>query len=119
MNEYNFFNYRSSPLLHMSIPTLALKAGKIPVVGLGVGIDAMSSHQVYQSAPGAETYDAVKAAIQMGYRHIDTAALYGNEGDVGRVLSLRTLLIAGDARLWGSQGGDLCHHQVLSQEPWV
>jgi diketogulonate reductase-like aldo/keto reductase len=103
----------------MSIPTLALKAGKIPVVGLGVGLDAVSSRQVYQSAPGAETYDAVKAAIQLGYRHIDTAAVYGNEGDVGRVLSLRAPLMAGSARLWGSQGGALCHHQVLSLEAWV
>merc|ERR1711939_1117209 len=38
----------------------------IPVVGLGV----------FQSGPGQETYTAVLTALQNGYRHIDSAALY-------------------------------------------
>ena len=33
--------------------------------------------------PDAETPKAVEAAIQMGYRHIDTAQAYGNERGVG------------------------------------
>lgn len=45
----------------------------IPVLGLGV----------YQSRPGRETYDAVKTALGLGYRHVDTARAYGNEHDVG------------------------------------
>lgn len=45
----------------------------MPVLGLGV----------YQSRPGRTTYDAVIAALDCGYRLIDTAALYGNERDVG------------------------------------
>ncbi|EGZ16895.1 hypothetical protein PHYSODRAFT_330943 [Phytophthora sojae] len=48
----------------------------IPAVALGV----------YQSAPGAETYDAVLAALRLGYRHIDTATVYRNEADVGKAI---------------------------------
>ena len=46
---------------------------KIPVVGLGV----------FQTPPGAVTQQAVRWALEAGYRHIDTAAMYGNEVDVG------------------------------------
>ncbi|MFV0360442.1 aldo/keto reductase [Tropicimonas sp.] len=44
----------------------------MPALGLGV----------FQSAPD-ETSAAVEAAIATGYRHIDTAAAYGNEKEVG------------------------------------
>ena len=46
---------------------------KIPLLGLGV----------YQIPQGQATVDAVASALKSGYRHIDTAAIYGNEGDVG------------------------------------
>ncbi|GMF57740.1 unnamed protein product [Phytophthora fragariaefolia] len=49
---------------------------RIPAVALGV----------YQSAPGAETYDAVLTALRLGYRHIDTATVYRNESDVGKAI---------------------------------
>jgi len=42
--------------------------------------------QVFQATPGEPTYEAVKAALAMGYRHIDTAAYYRNEADVGRAI---------------------------------
>ncbi len=45
---------------------------KIPQIGLGV----------WQS--GSSTEEAVRWALQAGYRHIDTAAIYGNEEAVGR-----------------------------------
>jgi methylglyoxal/glyoxal reductase len=48
--------------------------GEIPMLGLGV----------YQTPPGRATQEAVKFALKVGYRHIDTASLYGNEEDVGR-----------------------------------
>jgi len=47
--------------------------GSIPVLGLGV----------FQSPPGPETRQAVAWALEEGYRLIDTAAMYGNEADVG------------------------------------
>lgn len=47
----------------------------MPALGLGV----------YQSSP-EETAAAVKTALRVGYRHIDTAAAYGNEREVGEGL---------------------------------
>src|SRR3712207_1149693 len=49
---------------------------KIPRMGLGV----------YQIEPGKATVKAVKYALEIGYRHFDTAKIYGNESDVGRAL---------------------------------
>ena len=48
----------------------------MPLLGLGV----------YLMRPGKETYLAVRAALEIGYRLIDTASLYGNEEDVGRAV---------------------------------
>lgn len=47
---------------------------KMPLLGLGV----------FQSAN--QTYNAVRCALEAGYRHIDTASLYGNEEAVGRAV---------------------------------
>ena len=49
---------------------------EIPRLGLGV----------YQSPPGKTTERAVSYALKIGYRHVDTAYLYGNESDVGKSL---------------------------------
>ena len=46
---------------------------KIPQIGLGV----------FRTPDGADTANAVKWAIEAGYRHIDTAQAYGNERGVG------------------------------------
>ncbi|MEV3903254.1 aldo/keto reductase [Mycobacterium sp. NPDC050551] len=60
----------------MSIPTFTLNNGlEIPVLGFGV----------FQTAPD-ETIAAVETALQTGYRHIDTAAAYGNEREVGEAI---------------------------------
>lgn len=58
----------------MSVPNLKLNNGvEMPAVGLGV----------FQTKP-EETATAVKAALEAGYRHIDTAAAYANEKEVGQ-----------------------------------
>ena len=49
----------------------------MPLLGLGV----------YQTAHGEETERAVAWALEAGYRHVDTAALYRNEESVGRALA--------------------------------
>jgi 2,5-diketo-D-gluconate reductase A len=60
----------------MRAPEIALNDGNgIPSVGLGV----------WQTPPKA-TEDAVRAALDAGYRHIDTAAAYDNEREVGRAI---------------------------------
>jgi diketogulonate reductase-like aldo/keto reductase len=57
--------------------TLPLRDGNaIPRLGLGV----------YKSGAGRETQNAVTEALRAGYRHIDTASIYGNEADVGAAL---------------------------------
>jgi diketogulonate reductase-like aldo/keto reductase len=56
--------------------TITLNNGvKMPALGLGV----------FQTPPD-ETRDAVRAALEFGYRHIDTAAAYGNERQVGEAV---------------------------------
>src|SRR6476620_4846409 len=47
----------------------------MPALGLGV----------FQSPP-EETTAAVQTALEVGYRHIDTAAAYGNEREVGEAI---------------------------------
>jgi diketogulonate reductase-like aldo/keto reductase len=48
----------------------------IPLLGLGV----------WQIPDGPECENAVRWALELGYRHIDTAQAYGNEASVGRAL---------------------------------
>ncbi|WP_026917193.1 aldo/keto reductase [Gordonia shandongensis] len=59
-----------------TIPQITLNNGvTIPQLGFGV----------FQIPP-AETKDAVLAALEAGYRHIDTAQMYGNEREVGEAV---------------------------------
>ena len=56
---------------------VALSDGNsMPLLGLGV----------WDAKSGKETYDAVIHALSKGYRHIDTAEMYGNEKDVGNAV---------------------------------
>lgn len=58
-------------------PTCALADGhSMPMLGFGV----------WQVDNGRECYDAVRWALDAGYRHIDTAQAYGNEESVGQAL---------------------------------
>lgn len=60
-----------------SVPTITLNNGvDVPQVGFGVFL-----------VPPEETEAVVSAALEAGYRHLDTAALYGNEAEVGRSIA--------------------------------
>ncbi len=57
----------------MTVPKLCLNNGvEIPQLGFGVF-----------KVPSGETKEVVLKALETGYRHIDTATLYGNETEVG------------------------------------
>jgi 2,5-diketo-D-gluconate reductase B len=51
------------------------KLNGIPAIGLGT-----------YPLQGDDVYNAVRMAIDLGYRHIDTAQMYGNEAGVGRAI---------------------------------
>ena len=81
-----------------TVPTVTLNTGvEIPRLGFGV-------FQV----PDAETAAAVSAALEAGYRSIDTAAVYGNETGVGAALASsginrRELFVT--TKLWNADQG--------------
>jgi diketogulonate reductase-like aldo/keto reductase len=59
-----------------SVPNIRLNNGvEIPQLGFGV----------FQVEP-SETVEAVRNALEVGYRHIDTAEMYGNEKEVGQAI---------------------------------
>ncbi|MFA0848897.1 aldo/keto reductase [Curtobacterium sp. WHRI 8282] len=78
--------------------TVTLNNGlEIPAIGFGV----------FQSAP-EETVDAVHTALETGYRHIDTAAAYGNEREVGegiRASGVDRDEIVVETKIWVSDYG--------------
>ena len=60
----------------VQIPTAVLPTGApIPVFGFGT----------YKVTSGV--YETVSSALALGYRHIDTAQMYGNEAEVGRAIA--------------------------------
>ena len=72
--------------------------GPMPVFGLGV----------YQAGAGRSTVDAVTWALEAGYRHIDTAAMYANEREVGQAVRASGIPreeIFVTTKLWNSDHG--------------
>ncbi len=60
----------------MTVPNITLNDGKtIPQLGFGV----------FQIDP-SDTKEATLTALEVGYRHIDTAEMYGNEKEVGEAI---------------------------------
>jgi len=71
---------------------------EIPVLGLGV----------YRTEPGESTSNSVSSALKIGYRHIDTARLYGNEESVGKAIresGIPRNQIFVTTKLWDSDHG--------------
>jgi diketogulonate reductase-like aldo/keto reductase len=57
-------------------PSVKANGAELPAVGLGTW-----------DARGDAVFHAVTAALDAGYRHIDTAAMYGNEREVGEAIA--------------------------------
>lgn len=55
---------------------LSLRGSKVPALGLGTW-----------QLEGQECRSAVESALDLGYRHIDTAQLYGNEAEIGQAIA--------------------------------
>ncbi len=71
---------------------------KMPYLGLGV----------YLAREGDEVINAVNCALEAGYRHIDTAALYENEKGVGKAIresGIRREDIFVTTKVWNSDQG--------------
>ena len=64
------------PKLVMSSCVKLRSGATMPSVGLGV----------FLARSGKETYNAVLSSLKIGYRHVDTARMYGNEADVGKAV---------------------------------
>jgi alcohol dehydrogenase (NADP+) len=87
------------------VPQRTLHTGaKVPAIGLGTfGSDRFTAEQIAQ---------AVLGAISVGYRHIDCAAVYGNEAQIGE--ALQAALAGGirreelwiTSKLWNDKHGE-------------
>ena len=90
----------------MTVPTITLNDGTtIPQLGFGVfKVDT------------AQTERIVSDALEVGYRHIDTAAVYGNEEGVGRAIAAsgipREQLFV-TTKLWNSEHGTRSAHDAV------
>jgi 2,5-diketo-D-gluconate reductase A len=80
------------------VPAVTLHDGfEIPQLGFGV-------FQI----PAEETQEAVEEALGVGYRHVDTAAAYGNEAGVGAAIAatgVRREDVFITTKLWNSEQG--------------
>ena len=97
------------------IPTFELNNGlRIPKVALGT----------WQSDPG-QVKTAVKHALQVGYKHIDCAFVYGNEAEVGQGLkqAFATGIEREDifvtSKLWNNTIGIQKHVSMKDSEDWA
>ncbi|AKK05286.1 aldo/keto reductase, diketogulonate reductase [Corynebacterium mustelae] len=86
-----------------NIPSFTLNDGtEMPAIGFGTW-----------KITGPEAVGIVRSAIELGYRHIDTAAIYGNEVEVGKAIN--DAIAAGDvtrdelfitSKLWHDHHGE-------------
>jgi 2,5-diketo-D-gluconate reductase A len=74
------------PVTTNAIPAITLKNGK-RIPQLGFGTLNVPPGRNPTPADTAKTAEVVGLALQLGYRHVDTAQMYGNEQGVGRAIT--------------------------------
>jgi diketogulonate reductase-like aldo/keto reductase len=83
-------------------------ATEVPVLTLHDGVEMPRlGYGVFQ-IPSGETQERVEEALAVGYRHIDTAAAYGNEAGVGAAIAAsraRREEVFVTTKLWNSEQG--------------
>ncbi|HHT85715.1 MAG TPA: aldo/keto reductase [Firmicutes bacterium] len=89
--------------------TYTLQNGvEIPCIGLGT----------WQVPDGELAYNAVRDALSLGYRHVDTAAVYGNEASVGQAVresGIPREEIFVTSKLWNSVRGYKETHEAFEE----
>ncbi len=86
----------SNPILrHISSCTTLANGVKMPWLGLGTAGSWTPHHKSSEGTASLGSdkgvVEAVSAALDIGYRHFDTAAFYGTEGAVGRAVASHTV----------------------------
>src|SRR4029078_7248148 len=69
------FQHRCQDRVRPTMNVIEANGARIPAIGLGT-----------MTLKGQECIDTVKTALELGYRHVDTAERYGNEEWVGQGL---------------------------------
>jgi diketogulonate reductase-like aldo/keto reductase len=91
-------DHRRKTAMSAAIPDITLNNGvAMPTLGLGV-----------MQSTSQEAREAVTAALNIGYRHIDTAAAYGNEREVGEGVRASAVGRSGvflETKIWISDYG--------------
>ena len=64
------------------VPRIPANGARIPAIGLGTS-----------RLRGADCARAVETALSVGYRHIDTAVMYGNEDEVGQGMKAAGVIV--------------------------
>ena len=84
---------------HVTTTDLTTPSGPVPIPTVGFGVWQVPDDQVEA---------AVVAALDAGYRHVDTARLYGNEAGVGRALAASDVArddVFVTTKVWNSDHG--------------
>jgi 2,5-diketo-D-gluconate reductase A len=83
-------------------------ADEVPVVTLRDGVEMPQLGFGVFQIPAGQTQEMVEEALGVGYRHVDTAAAYGNEAEVGAALAatgVRREDVFVTTKLWNSDQG--------------
>lgn len=85
-----------------------MNATEVPAVTLHDGVEIPQLGFGVFQIPVEETQEKVEEALSVGYRHVDTAAAYGNEAEVGAAIAatgVRREDVFVTTKLWNSEQG--------------